>query len=159
AEHASVNPAELGLIQSSLGQARPRTSKSVPWRVILSSRTLWILSLMYFCYAYCIAIYLDWFPKYLNDHRGFDLQQMGFYASLPLLAGTLGDLVGGSLSDWLAHRTGNLKMARRSVAVGGFLLAAAGILPATFTTDPFASVWYTCLALFGLELTVGVSWA
>ena len=28
-------------------------------------------------------MYLDWLPKYLNSHRGFDLKQMGFYTSLP----------------------------------------------------------------------------
>ena len=45
------------------------------------------------------------------------------------------------------------------MAVFGFLLAAAAILPATLTTDPYACVWYTCFAVFGLEVTVGVSWA
>lgn len=159
AEHAGVNQAELELIQSRLGASRSPTTRSVPWRMILASRTLWTLSLMYFCYAYCISVYLDWFPKYLNDHRGFNLKQMGVYTSLPLLAGTLGDLAGGWLSDHWAGRSGNLPRARRGVAMAGFLLAALAILPATFTGNPFASVWYTCLALFGLELTVGVSWA
>jgi len=159
AEHASVNAAERDLIQASLGAPRSRTTRSVPWRTILSSSTLWTVSLMYFCYAYCISVYLDWFPKYLNGYRGFDLKRMGLYASLPLLAGTAGDLLGGTLSDFLALRTGNLKMARRAVAVAGFLMAAGAILPATFTADPVACVWYTCLAVFGLELTVGVSWA
>ena len=114
---------------------------------------------MYFCYAYCISVYLDWFPKYLNAHRGFDLKQMGFYASLPLLAGTLGDLLGGWFSDLWAKRTRNLKLARRGVAIIGFVLAAATILPATFTSSPTACVWYTCLAVFSLEMTVGVSCA
>jgi len=76
-----------------------------------------------------------------------------------LLAGTAGDLAGGWLSDLWLKRSGNLRLARRGVAVGGFLLAAGGILPATFTADPLACVLYTCLAVFGLELTVGVSWA
>ncbi|HUJ19924.1 MAG TPA: MFS transporter [Bryobacteraceae bacterium] len=157
AEHAGVNAAERGLIESSLGCTA--TAPSVPWRRILKSSTLWTLSLMYFCYAYCISVYLDWFPTYLHDHRGFDLKRMGFYASLPLLAGTLGDVLGGWLSDRWVRRTGDLKAARRGVAVAGFLLAAGAILPATFTTMPAASVWYTCLAVFGLETTVGVSWA
>jgi sugar phosphate permease len=104
-------------------------------------------------------VYLDWFPKYLNDHRGFDLKHMGMYASLPLLAGTAGDLLGGWMSDQWALRSGDLKRARRGVAVAGFLLAAGAILPATFTSSPTASVWYSCIALFGLESTVGVSWA
>jgi MFS family permease len=114
---------------------------------------------MYFCYGYCLAIYLDWFPTYLRDYRGYDLQEMGLYASLPLLAGTVGDLIGGWASDRLAHRTGNLKMARRGVAVTGFLLAAGGIIPAALTQDPEASVAFYCLGFFGLEMTVGVSWA
>jgi sugar phosphate permease len=40
-----------------------------------------------------------------------------------------------------------------------FPIAAAAILPATFTSDAGMSVWYTCIAVFGLEVTVGVSWA
>ncbi len=158
-EHRGVNEAERQLIYGSLGVGRSGTTKTVPWRRILASPTLWILSLMYFCYSYCLAVYLDWFPTYLHDHRGFDFKRMGFYASMPLLAGTLGDLMGGWASDIWVRRTGNLKIARRGVAVFGFLLAASAILPATFTASPTNSVWYTCIAIFGLELTVGVSWA
>ena len=158
-EHCSVNRAERELIHSGMGGPRPRVSAAVPWRKIFSSANLWTLCLMYFCYAYCISVYLDWFPKYLHDHRGFDLRRMGLYAGLPLLAGTAGDLLGGWFSDLWLKRSGNLRRARRGVAIGGFLLAAGGILPATFTADPLACVLYTCLAVFGLELTVGVSWA
>jgi sugar phosphate permease len=114
---------------------------------------------MYFCYGYSIDVYLDWFPKYLNEHRGFNLTQMGLYASLPLLAGAAGDLLGGTISDRCAKRFGNLKVARRAVALAGFLLAAVFILPATLTQNSTASVLYSCGAVFGLEVTVGVSWA
>ena len=158
-DHSGVNAGELSLIHSALGDARTRTRKSVPWRAILSSSTLWTLCAMYFCYAYCLALYLDWLPTYLKESRGFDLKRMGLYASLPLFAGMLGDLAGGWISDLWAKRTGNLKMARRAVAILGFLMAAIFIVPAALAADPLASVWYTCLALFGLEITVGVSWA
>jgi MFS family permease len=158
-EHSGVNAAELELIHNSLGGPRSRKSTDVPWRAILSSSTLFRLSGMYFFYGYCIQVYLVWFPTYLYEHRGMNLKQMGLYASLPLLAGVLGDLLGGLASDFLAHRTGNLKMARRGVAMFGFLLAAAGIIPATLTPDPQWCVAYTCLGVFALELTVGVSWA
>ncbi|MBL8176228.1 MAG: MFS transporter [Bryobacterales bacterium] len=158
-EHAAVNEAELQLIRGAAGPARKRETKDVPWRAILSSRNLWTLCLMYFCYGYCLSVYLDWFPTYLNKHRGFNLKEMGFYASLPLFAGTAGDLLGGWISDWIGHRSGNLRFARKVVAMTGFLLAAAGILPATLTEDAVRSVVFSCIAVFGLELTVGVSWA
>jgi MFS family permease len=158
-EHKSVNATELDLIHRHLGDVRARVTRHVPWRRILASSTLWTLSLMYFCYGYCFSIYLVWFPTYLKEHRGFNLKEMGFYAGLPLLAGTLGNLAGGWASDIWAKRTGNLKLARQVVAITGFLIAALCIVPATFTQDSVACVWYTCAAVFGLELTVGVSWA
>jgi sugar phosphate permease len=45
------------------------------------------------------------------------------------------------------------------VAITGFVLAAACIIPATLTEDRYLSVALTAGALFFLELTVGVSWA
>ena len=158
AEHRHVNALERRLIEDSVG-IRHSGVRTVPWRQILRSPSLWTLSMMYFCYGYSIDIYLDWFPKYLNEHRGFDLKQMGMYASFPLLAGAAGDLLGGWASDRWARRFGNLKVARRGVALAGFVLAAVFILPATLTTHATASVWYSCVAVFGLEVTVGVAWA
>jgi MFS family permease len=156
-EHRQCNAAERRLIENAVGIRQ--STRVVPWRNILRSPSLWTLSLMYFCYGYSIDIYLDWFPKYLNEHRGFDLKQMGVYASLPLLAGAAGDLLGGSTSDRWAKRFGNLKLARRGVAIAGFLLAGSFIVPATLTHNSMASVLYSCVAVFGLEVTVGVSWA
>jgi MFS transporter, ACS family, glucarate transporter len=159
-EHPSVNAEERELIRSSLEFARGAKSlQRVSWKCILSSPQMWILSAMYFCYAYNLSVYLVWFPKYLNDHRGFNLKQMGFYASLPLLAGVVGDVFGGWFSDLLAKWTGDLKMARRTVGAGGFLLSALCIVPACLTANSLTSVWLSCLAMFGLESTVGVSWA
>src|SRR5262249_48596915 len=158
AEHHHVNTDELSLIQNSIGHRAAR-AQAVPWRCILSSPSLWTLSLMYFCYGYSIDIYLDWFPKYLNEHRGFNLTQMGLYARLPLLAGAAGDLLGGTVSDRCARRFGNLRAARSTVALIGFVLAAISIIPATYTSSSTASVLYSCAAVFGLEVTVGVAWA
>jgi MFS family permease len=158
-QHRGVNQAELELIHSATGGPREKIGASVPWKRILSSSTLWYLSLMYFCYNYSLSTYLDWFPTYLKDFRGYSLKQMGFYASLPLLAGTVGDLVGGWLSDILLRRGITINRSRRLVAVTGFLIGALAILPATLTADPKACVIFSCLAFFGIEVTVGVSWA
>ncbi len=122
-EHRMVNAAERELIANALGNTANR-SKIVPWRRILRSPQMWLLSAMYFCYGYDIGIFLTWFPKYLHAERQFELQQMGFYASLPLLAGVAGDICGGWFSDLALKRTGNLKFARRVVAIPGFLIAS-----------------------------------
>jgi sugar phosphate permease len=159
-EHPRVSPAERDLLRAAtLGRVQRSVGAPVPWRRILSNSGLWYLAAMYFCYNYCLATYLDWFPTYLNQYRHYNLKQMGFYASLPLLAGTVGDLAGGWLSDAMLRATSNVKQSRRVVAVAGFLVAAAGIIPATLTQDPQTCVVWSCIAFFGLEITVGVSWA
>jgi sugar phosphate permease len=145
------------MIEGALGTGPARAK--VPWRRLLAQPQLWTLSAMYFCYAYCINIFLTWFPKYLHDARGYDLAVMGLFASLPLMAGVVGDLAGGWTSDLLVKRGAGLKMARRSVAVVGFVTAAVMMPLAAAIDAPIASIICFCVAVFGLELTVGVSWA
>jgi len=114
---------------------------------------------MYFCYAYDIGAFLSWFPKYLNAARGVDLKQLGFYASLPFVAGLIGDITGGVVSDMLVKRTSNIRFARRIVSITGFWVSAVTVLMAAWAADPLVSLAWFALALFALELTVGVSWA
>ncbi len=155
-EHSGVNEAERELIA---GGIKRKVTGKVPWRQILSHGNLWILSVMYFFYNYNLNVYQDWFPTYLRQSKGMTLAQMGIYASLPLMAGVIGDLAGGWFSDHVLRRTGNVNLARRWVAIAGFLLSAAATVPAVLAHDPKVSVACYCVAFFGLEWTVGISWA
>ena len=56
---------------------------------------------MYFCYGWVLWLYLYWIPTYLVEIRSFTHIEMGLAASLPLLAATLTNIVGGTLSDRL----------------------------------------------------------
>jgi MFS transporter, ACS family, glucarate transporter len=157
AEHAAVNAAERELIESG-SQDHRSIGAALTWRRVFSHSTVWTLCAAYFCYTYALATYLDWLPTYLKEYRRYSLAQMGFYAMLPLLAGTTGDFLGGWLADLRLRRTGKLN-SRRAVAIAGFLAGAVFIIPATLTSSPGLCVFFTCLAFFGIELTVGVSWA
>jgi MFS family permease len=156
-EHTGPNQEERDLIRTGLNR-KPRTNLSVPWKQILTSRQMWLLAAMYACYGYSINIYLSWFPAYLVDAHDMDLATMGLYASLPLMAGVGGDLLGGWASDRFVGRMG-LTWARRLVAMVGFLGAGGFIMLAINTPDPTVGIWFFALAVFFLELTVGVSWA
>ncbi|HWI85229.1 MAG TPA: MFS transporter [Sphingomonas sp.] len=158
AEHRMVNVGERERIEQALGPRMPGR-RSVPWKQILSNPQTWLLSAMYFCYGYDIGVFLSWFPKYLIAARGMNLQQMGLYASMPLVAGLCGDVLGGVTSDTILKRTGNLKLARRLVPLFGFALAAVSVTLAAAAVNPMVSIAWFCLGVFGLELTVGVSWA
>lgn len=158
AEHRGVNAAERSLISGPSGQPTASSGSAI-WSRLVRSPQIWMLSVAYFCYAYSLAIFLTWFPKYLMDARGFNLQQMGLFASLPLMAGVLGDIGGGWISDRWLEASGNVKVARRIVAFTGFVLAGVTIPIAAASPDLMISVACFSAAVFGLELTVGVSWA
>ncbi len=130
-EHGGVSRSELARIRGvdhnqEIRRATMRKRPQVPWRVLLSHPNMWALMCGYFTYLYCLWIFLSWLPSYLVSYRGFTLLKMGTYAALPLGAGVVGDAVGGWLTDFLLVKTGNVKFARRSVAIMGMLGSIIG---------------------------------
>jgi len=157
-EHFGTNEAELALLEASL-RAYPRTRTAVPWRRILRSRDLLCLSLMYFCYGWVFWMYLQWLPTYLSEVRHFAQIKMGVAASLPLIAATMMNMVGGWLSDKLARAWGDLRRGRVVVAAAGFALAGFAIVPGVLANNAHTGLACLTLAMAGLELTVPVAWA
>jgi sugar phosphate permease len=157
-DHKSVNTAELKLLERAGVPKRSANVLSVPWRRILRSPDLWFLSCMYFCYGWVLWMYLNWYPTYLVEARGYTMAKVGIGASLPLLAATATNIAGGWISDILARRWG-LKRGRLFVSVAGFSTAGLGLIPGVLAESPTVSMACLTLALAGLELTVPVSWA
>jgi ACS family hexuronate transporter-like MFS transporter len=69
-----------------------------------------------------------WIPKYLNDVRGIDLNQIGKLFWIPFLAMGISNMLGGFISDEILKRKKSLDWARKSVM--GF--AAILTIPAMF---------------------------
>jgi sugar phosphate permease len=162
--HRWVNRGELAHIRGvdAAGNVNPpKITKrpTVPWSVLLKHPNMWAVMCCYFTYSYCFWIFLTWLPVYLVDYRHFTLMKMGYFASLPLFGGMIGDSVGGWLTDYLLVKTGNTKFARRAVAVTGMLGTAICIVPAAVTKNPYTAVYCLTAAMFFLECIVGPSWA
>jgi sugar phosphate permease len=153
----SVNQAELELIGQ--GKVTKKAAPKLPFNKLIQSKNMWALCIGYFCYCYVIWIYLSWLPTYLVDARGFTIMKMGIFASLPLLAGTIGDTMGGWLSDLIWKRTNKGKFARRVVAITGSLVSAIFLIPAAMTDSANLAVALLACSLFGMEMSVGVYWA
>jgi sugar phosphate permease len=163
-EHGLVNAAELKHIRGTDEKGnvkQPNIAKkpNVPWGTLLRSPNMWAIMCAYFTYVYCLWIFLSWLPSYLVEFRHFTLLKVGFLGSLPLWAGVVGDTVGGLATDWLLAKSGNIKFARRAVAVTGMLGCAVFIVPAALTEDAYTAVYCLTAAMFFLECTIGPSWA
>jgi sugar phosphate permease len=159
--HPRVNAAELAVIHSRSG-AKPAQAgakkPTMPWRVLLRSSNMWLINLQWWGHSYMFWIYITWFPTYLLDHHQFSLAKAGILSAFPLLAGSIANTVGGWASDKLAATHG-LKFGRRVVGVVGFAIAVVGTVLGVLVDNPYVAVTLLTTAVFGLELTVGVSWA
>jgi len=103
-------------------------------------------------------IFITWFPTYLAETRGIELQHLGVLAGLPLFVRAATNSAGGWVSDRLVERSG-LYVGRSYVAATCFILCAVLIVPASLADH---SAWMIVLfvpALAALESIVGISWA
>jgi len=163
-DHKGVNRSELAHIRGlnpdgSIKELEAGKRRNVSWKVILRSPNMWYIAAAYGCFFYGTYFFLTWYPTYLPEYRHFSLKSLGFVASLPLFAGMVGDLVGGSVSDLVYRRTGRLKLARRVVAVPGLVVSGAMLIPTALTHNAWTAVICLAISFFFLELVIGPAWA
>jgi ACS family D-galactonate transporter-like MFS transporter len=157
--HKGVTEEELKEIAIDTRRMRfsPSVTKKTPWAEMI--RKMWLVTFVDFCYGWSLWVFLTWLPSYLKDARGFDLKQLALFTALPLMAGVIGDTLGGVVSDQVLKRTGNLKLARRMMLIIGMGGSLACILPVVSVSDPITAVALLSASFFFLELTNAVLWS
>jgi sugar phosphate permease len=152
--HPSITAAEIDALPAYAG---PSHRTAVPWSPLI--RRILPVTLVFFCHAWTLWLYLSWLPSFFVGVYGIDLKSTALFTSGVFLAGVLGDTAGGLLTDALYRRTGNLNTARRNVIImgfGGSLLFLACVL---FVRDRTTIALCLAAALFCLESTEGPIWA
>ncbi len=99
-------------------------SPRVSWGALWGYRTVWGMMLGFFCLNFVIYFYITWFPSYLVTARHFSLLKLGLFGAIPPLAGVVGELFGGFVSDRLVRRGVSLTVARKVPIVIGMALAS-----------------------------------
>jgi ACS family glucarate transporter-like MFS transporter len=132
-EHAWVGDRERELILSGRRFVASHEEDSVrygrhkiPWGNILRSRETYALTVSYFSFGYVAWMFFAWIYIYMASVRGLDLKTSALYASFPFIAMTIGCLVGGVASDWIAARF-SLRLGR-CLLPGIALTSTAGLL-------------------------------
>ena len=157
AEHPAVNQAELAMLPPARDTAIAHGG--VPWRVIFSTPSVWLLSIQYMCLAYGWWFYINWLPTYLRDARGTSVRMGALLAGLPLLLGGLGCLVSAGVIPRLARSLGSVALARRIVAITGFVGASICIVIFTGIEDPRRAMIVLGFAGFFNDFVMPAAWA
>jgi sugar phosphate permease len=157
-EMAQVNKAERKLIAA----GRPASSEqpsSFPWAKMVRSPSVWALCLSYGFNGFSGNFFTNMLPLYLREHRQLSQYDTAWLSALPLAAGSVACLLGGSASDWLIRRWGSRKWGRRSVGALGMAGAALCFCSTLLAHD----VWLLGLLLtatfFFSDLAMGPAWA
>jgi ACS family glucarate transporter-like MFS transporter len=155
-DHPSVSQSELKYIQEGGALVDLDGAKKAPAQVntlaaikeLLGNRMLLGVYIGQYCITTLTYFFLTWFPVYLVQERHMTILKAGFVASLPAIAGFLGGVFGGWLSDRLAKSGYSLSVSRKLPIVIGMLLSMSMIACNYIETDMLV-VAVMSLAFFG----------
>ena len=157
-DHPSVSSSELKYIEEGgalvdLDGAKrstepPAVDTLACVKELLSNRMLLGVYIGQYCINTLTYFFLTWFPVYLVQERHMTILKAGFVASLPAIAGFLGGVVGGAISDRLARAGCSLSLSRKVPIVAGMLLSMSMIACNYIEQDVFV-VAVMALAFFG----------
>jgi len=153
AEHPQMTVEEL----ERLPKKRTRGATRVPFGR-LAARMMPV-TIVYFCYGWTLWFFLAWIPSYFLHAYNLKLSSSALFASGVFLGGTLGDFLGGIVSDRIFEKTHSRTKARRNLIVTGFLISTVFMIPVLMVHDLTIIVLSLSLAFFFSEFTVGAFWA
>jgi MFS family permease len=137
---------------------QPPASQPGAWSSLLHQRTVWGMMLGWGGVNYTVWLYIAWLPGYLNGARHLSLASSGWVAAIPFLAGAVGMLSSGAISDRLARAGLPLTtIHRRNLIAGMILSAACTFVVARSTTTPHAVAGIS-LALFFIHFAGTSGW-
>jgi MFS family permease len=153
-DHPAITEDDLASLPA---RARSQNRPVIPWLPLF--RRILPATAVNFCYGWTLWLFLSWIPSFFVQNYHLALGSSALYASGVFFGGVVGDTLGGTLSDFILRRTGNVVTARRSVIVAGFLGACVFLIPVILVHDLLVSAVSLSLAFFFAELIVAPIWA
>jgi len=174
AQHPRVNLAERELLADATSPDTRSTADGVPMRAILTSPSLWLLSIAAFGTTFGWTFLVSLLDRYLDTVHHVPFIERGWMQSVPLFVGWIGMFSGGIWTDRLTRRRG-VKIGRavpiafsRFIAMGAFLLmllqpspwiCVALLAAVAFGTDLGSpAIWSVCQDIGGRSIAAVLGW-
>ncbi|MEX3814416.1 MFS transporter [Paraburkholderia sp. BR13439] len=159
ADHPRVNAEELAHIESDKVTQDTRQPTRRQWRRLFAHRNIWAMCIGFFMINYNSYFFITWLPTYLMKERGMSVLEMGWIASLPLIASIIVEIFAGWASDRV-FASGKLSLtATRKLFLVIGLVMASSIGFAAFAQSPFVAVLLLCIAKSGTTVAASQVWA
>jgi nitrate/nitrite transporter NarK len=158
AAHPAVNPGELELIGRA-GQGGHTHREGIPWRAVVRNPSIWLLAAIMIFSAFNSYVYMSWFSTYLQKARDVNQVEAGWLSSLVLVGAAVGYLLGGFAADVIGWLRCDVRVARRCLGVGGYLLAAGFLALGLRCESPRAMALFAALSVLCATATLSTWWA
>lgn len=120
------------------------------WSEFIARPTTWALMGGLFGIVYVTWLCVSWLPYYLETVHHVSKAQTGWLAAIPQVAGFVGGVLGGFVSDGLARRGMEPVLSRKIPTIGALVIAAVFAALA-----PLASQTWLALTFFSVSMFFG----
>ncbi len=134
---------------------------ALPWRLLFTTRSTWLLGLMYCCASFSWYFNITYISRYLETQHGVAATSISgaLFKGGPLLLGGVGCLIGGYWTDFLLRRFRQRRWARRIPAMIGHGLCGLCYLAVIQADSAWTAALAIALAAFSNDLMMGAAWA
>jgi ACS family glucarate transporter-like MFS transporter len=146
------------LRRKSLPESEAHAQPARSWWVLLTHRSLVLLTLSYAAVGYFQYLFFYWMTHYFKEVLHLPEARSRFYATIPPLAMAVGMPLGGWVSDGVERVLGTLR-GRRVVPMAGMIAGAVFLTLGAFTRQPGWIVFWFALALGAVGASEGPFWA
>jgi sugar phosphate permease len=153
-----VNAGELAILQAGRS-ARSAAAGHASWLSIWRSPDVWALCAMYSLVGFAGNFFTNMMPLYLKDHCHLTGLSFSVCSALPLAAGIVSCVLGGTLSDRIIRRWGSRKWGRRLIGAGGLAVAGLATLLIPWAGNVYLLAFVLSAAFFCNDLNMGPAWA
>ena len=129
------------------------------WRRLFGCATTWGMIVGFFGVVYLTWVYTAWLPGYLEMQRHMTIRSAGFATAAPFVAGVIGGLFGGWLTDWLMGRGLSPINSRRYPMAVSLLGMAACTVAAALVASNLLAVVFISAAMFLGYVASSAAWA
>jgi len=162
--HKGVSKREYDYIEAGgalVNLDRPAAAaQQIRWGIIgqlLANRMLLGIYLAQYCITALTYFYATWFPIYLMQARHMSMLHAGFASAGPAIAGFVGGVLGGVISDLLLKKGVAMSPARKIPIITGLVISCA-ILLCNYTDSQFLIMTFMAVAFFGKGVAA-LGWA
>ena len=168
--HPWCNQAERDLIDSGRPPGAPSPHGKpgmVPWMPLLKSASMWLCCILQIGTNIGWVFLVTWLPRYLVDVHKVPILERGLMTTVPMVAGIVGMLGGGRLTDWMASKFGvrwgrrlPMMLTRFTAALGYLIAFGLAMLPeGSPLTTPWVFIAAFSLVAFSTDFGSAAIWA